>query len=141
MSGSQGNTHQYNILIIDNNELDLLLLDVAVQQIMPAAKISTFFSSLEALDLLSKKELFSGEELHMLMVSSKIERLDLVSTLNLFMKNPCMQAVPVVIFSNESKSGDDYELPRQGKYAFYKMPGEMDALLKLVEEIREKFLG
>jgi hypothetical protein len=126
---------QYNILIIDNNELNLLLLDVAIHQVLPEANVNTFFSSLEAIDLMLKKEIFAGEEPHLLMINGNIEKLDAVATINLLMKNPAMRSVPMVIINDGGPRIEPFNLPYPGKYKFYSMPKEMDDMVKMMEDV------
>jgi DNA-binding NtrC family response regulator len=132
---------QYNILIIDNNELNLLLLDVAVHQVLPVANVSTFFSSLEAIDMLLTKEIFGSEQPHLLIINANIEKLDIVSTINLLMKNQNMHGVPLVIINDGTTKISAFDLPHQGKYSFHSMPKEMDDMIKMIEEIWTDFLS
>ena len=136
MSSSAENKITF-ILIVDDNQDDQLFLTRAIRKVLPDAKLKALSDGSDAI-----KFLFEGDEKpDLVFLDLQMEKLSGSFALSLIRKHHLIGKIPVVILTSSTGLHDRLNLKIKYKASeFFTKPVEQDDLVKIVEQIKIKYL-
>lgn len=124
------------ILVVDDDQDDQFFLRRAISQVIPQAIVESLFDGAEAMAYLEKCTTLPNLiflDLNMVKLSGQV-------TMGLIRENLYLNNVPVVILTTSKNEEEKDELLKMGANDFYTKPVNNKDLLKIVSEVKEKWL-
>jgi CheY-like chemotaxis protein len=126
----------YYILIVDDDSDDHFFLRSAIERIIPQALIESVYDGEEALLYLHDCVAIPNViflDLNMAKISGR-------ETIKVIKQNEKLNKVPIVIFTTSKSEEEKSEMFSLGASGFYSKPSQMEDLLEIVEEVKNKWL-
>lgn len=125
------------ILIVDDDKDDQFFLKQAINDVLPQVLVESLYDGAEAIDYLIKclvppNLIFL--DLNMCRISGR-------ETLKYIKKHARFKKVPVIILTTSKSDSEKKELIQMGASEFYSKPGQMNDLVKIVKEVKKKWLS
>jgi CheY-like chemotaxis protein len=125
------------ILIVDDDKDDQFFLKQAIDDVFPKALVESLYDGAEAIDYLIKcltppNLIFL--DLNMCKISGR-------ETLTYIKKHTRFKKVPVIILTTSKNDAEKEELINMGASEFYSKPGQISDLVKIVKEVKNKWLS
>lgn len=127
----------YYILIVDDDSDDHFFLRTAINKVIPQALIESVYDGEEALEYLNNCT-FMPNVIFLDLNMAKISGRD---TIKIIKDNEVLSKVPVVIFTTSRNEDEKKEMLKLGASAFYSKPSQIEDLIMVVEDVKEKYLG
>jgi CheY-like chemotaxis protein len=126
----------YYILIVDDDSDDHFFLRSAIERLIPQALIESVYDGEEALQYLQDCVAIPNLiflDLNMAKISGR-------ETIKVIKQNEKLNKVPVVVFTTSKSEEEKAEMFSLGAAGFYSKPNQLEDLLKIVEEVKYKWL-
>jgi CheY-like chemotaxis protein len=126
----------FYILVVDDDQDDQFFLRKALTDKIPQAIVESLYDGSEALQYLNSCTSLPNLiflDLNMMKLSGK-------ETIKVIRRNKYLNKVPVVILTTSRNASERSELINLGANAFYTKPDNPDALMKIVEEVGQRWL-
>jgi CheY-like chemotaxis protein len=133
---SSVNNPSLTILIVDDDKDDQLLLKQAIEKEVPSAIVESVFDGSGALGYFGsciKRPDLIFLDLNMSVLSGR-------DTIKVLRKNDNLKEVPVIILSASKNEAEKQQVLKLGASAFYYKPSNNKDLLKIVQEVKTKWL-
>ena len=127
----------YYILIVDDDSDDHYFLRTALNKVIPQAIVESVYDGEEALLYLNNCT-FMPNVIFLDLNMAKISGRD---TIKIIKQNEILCKVPVVIFTTSKNEDEKAEMLKLGASDFYSKPNQIDDLILVVEEVKEKYLS
>lgn len=127
----------YYILIVDDDSDDHYFLRTALNKVIPQALIESVYDGEEALQYLDSCT-FMPNVIFLDLNMAKISGRD---TIKIIKQNEVLSKVPVVIFTTSKDEEEKAEMLKLGAAAFYSKPSQIEDLIAVVEDVKEKYLS
>jgi len=127
----------YYILIVDDDSDDHYFLRTALNRVIPQALIESVYDGEEALEYLNNCT-FMPNVIFLDLNMAKISGRD---TIKIIKKNEILCKVPVVIFTTSKDEDEKEELLELGAAGFYSKPSQIEDLISVVEDVKNKYLS
>ena len=131
------NSITYYILIVDDDSDDHYFLRTALNKVIPQAIVESVYDGEEALLYLNNCT-FMPNVIFLDLNMAKISGRD---TIKIIKQNEILSKVPVVIFTTSKNEEEKAEMLKLGASDFYSKPNQIDDLILVVEEVKEKYLS
>ena len=126
----------YYILIVDDDSDDHYFLRTALNKVIPQALIESVYDGEEALEYLNNCT-FMPNVIFLDLNMAKISGRD---TIKIIKQNEVLSKVPVIIFTTSRDEDEKAEMLQLGASAFYSKPSQIEDLIDLVEDVKNKYL-
>ncbi|PBQ30796.1 hypothetical protein CNR22_03065 [Sphingobacteriaceae bacterium] len=127
----------YYILIVDDDSDDHYFLRTALNKVIPQALIESVYDGEEALEYLNNCT-FMPNVIFLDLNMAKISGRD---TIKIIKQNEVLSKVPVVIFTTSKDEDEKAEMLKLGASGFYSKPSQIEDLIAVVEDVKEKYLS
>jgi len=127
----------YYILIVDDDSDDHYFLRTALNKVIPQALIESVYDGEEALEYLNNCT-FMPNLIFLDLNMAKISGRD---TIKIIKQNEVLNKVPVVIFTTSKDEDEKAEMLQLGAAGFYSKPSQIEDLIAVVEDVKEKYLS
>ena len=127
----------YYILIVDDDSDDHYFLRTALNKVIPQALIESVYDGEEALQYLDSCT-FMPNVIFLDLNMAKISGRD---TIKIIKQNEVLSKVPVVIFTTSKDEDEKAEMLKLGASGFYSKPSQIEDLIAVVEDVKEKYLS
>src|ERR1044072_4269125 len=127
----------YYILIVDDDSDDHYFLRTALNKVIPQALIESVYDGEEALEYLNSCT-FMPNVIFLDLNMAKISGRD---TIKIIKENEVLCRVPVVIFTTSRDDDERAEMLQLGASGFYSKPSQIEDLISIVEDVRNKYLS
>jgi len=127
----------YYILIVDDDSDDHYFLRTALNRVVPQALIESVYDGEEALEYLNSCTFMPNViflDLNMAKISGR-------ETIKIIKKNEILSKVPVVIFTTSKDEDEKAEMLALGAAGFYSKPNQIEDLISVVEDVKDKYLS
>jgi len=127
----------YYILIVDDDSDDHYFLRTALNRVIPQALIESVFDGEEALEYLNNCTFMPNViflDLNMAKVSGR-------DTIKIIKQNEILCKVPVIVFTTSRNESEKAEMLALGASGFYSKPNQIEDLIALVEDVKNKYLN
>lgn len=136
MMYSSENNRSVRILIVDDDKDDQLFIQEMIKKEIPDAGIESVYDGSEALGYFGSCTVCPDLiflDLNMSVLSGR-------DTLKILRKNDNLKEVPVIILSTSKSETEKQQVLKLGATAFYSKPNTNKDLLKIIQEIRSRWL-
>jgi CheY-like chemotaxis protein len=126
----------FYILVVDDDQDDQYFIRRAINEVIPQAIVESLYDGSEALAYLEKCTSLPNLillDLNMTKISGK-------DTMRIIRQNDSLQKVPVVVLTTSRNASERAELLKLGASGFYTKPHSSRDLLKIMGEVRDKYL-
>jgi len=126
----------YYVLIVDDDKDDHFFLRQAIGEVIPQAIIESLYDGSEALAYLDNSATLPSLiflDLNMSKISGK-------NTIMVVRKNDNLKNVPVIILTTSNSDQEKLEILALGANEFYSKPVDLNELVKIVKEVKAKYL-
>jgi DNA-binding response OmpR family regulator len=125
------------ILVVDDDQDDQFFLRRAISEVIPQAIIESLYDGTEAVAYLDKCAALP----HLIFLDLNMVKLSGKVTMGIIRKNANLNKVPVIILTTSKNEAEKDELLNMGANDFYTKPFEARDLLKIVTEVKSKWLA
>jgi DNA-binding response OmpR family regulator len=125
------------ILVVDDDQDDQFFLRRAISQVIPQAIIESLYDGTEAVAYLDKCAALP----HLIFLDLNMVKLSGKVTMGIIRKNANLNKVPVIILTTSKNAAEKDELLSMGANDFYTKPFETRDLLKIVSEVKSRWLA
>jgi CheY-like chemotaxis protein len=129
--------HGLYILVVDDDHDDQFFLRRAISQIIPQAIIESLYDGSEAMAYLDRCAALP----HLIFLDLNMIKLSGKVTMSLIRQNASLNKVPVVILTTSKNESEKEELLRLGANDFYTKPYDTKDLMRIVTEVKSKWLA
>jgi CheY-like chemotaxis protein len=126
----------FYILIVDDSADDQFFLKKAIKKIIPQAIVESLYDGADALAYLEK----CTDLPNLIFLDLNMNRVSGQTTMQRIRKNETLQKVPVIILTTSRNESEKKTLLDLGANEFYTKPYHNQELLRIVEEVKNKWL-
>ena len=126
----------YYILIINEDSDDHCFLRTALNRVIPQALIESVYSSTEAQEYVKACTLTPN----LILLDLNMTELSAKKTITLLKNNTTLNKVPIVVYTNNSNVEEKAEILELGVSGFYSKPKQIEDLIWLVNDVKDKHL-
>lgn len=126
----------FYILVVDDDKDDQYFLRQAITDVIPQAIVESLYDGSEALTYLDKCTALPN----LIFLDLNMAKLSGKSTISIIRKNESLSNVPVIILTTSKNEKERVELIGLGANEFYSKPDHPKELVKIVQEVKEKYL-
>lgn len=126
----------FYILVVDDDRDDQYFLRQAINEVIPQAIVESLYDGSEAITYLDKCTALPN----LIFLDLNMTKLSGKSTIVTIRKNESLTGVPVIILTTSKNEREKEELILLGANEFYSKPDHPKELVKIVEEVKAKYL-
>src|SRR5262245_22739477 len=126
----------FYILVVDDDQDDQYFIRRAINEVIPQAIVESLYDGSEALAYLEKCTSLPN----LILLDLNMTRISGKHTMRIIRENEHLRKVPVVILTTSRNAGERAELLELGASGFYTKPHTSRDLLKIMTEVRDKWL-
>jgi CheY-like chemotaxis protein len=129
--------------IADDDKDDQLFLQTAIHEVLPDAKITSFSDGIDVLNQvfqISNYNQGTNNLPDIIFLDQLMVTLDGKAVLEMLKQNHLVKKIPVIVLSGGSFQNFEKELADVGADAFYKKPDTLPGLVKIIDEVVNRFL-
>ena len=126
----------YYILIINEDSDDHCFLRTALNRVVPQALIESVYSSAEALEYVKACTLTPN----LILLDLNLGEVSAKNTIKLLKATTNLNKVPIVVYTNNSNVEEKAEVLELGVSGFYSKPKQLEDLIWLVNDVKDKHL-
>ncbi len=126
----------FYILVVDDDKDDQFFLRQAISEVVPQAIVESLYDGTEALAYLDTCTALPN----LIFLDLNMTRLSGKSTMEIIRKNEALAGVPVIILTTSKSDREKQELLSLGANEFYSKPDYPKELVKIVTEVKNKYL-
>lgn len=126
----------YYILVVDDDTDDQFFLRQAISEAIPQAIIESLYDGIEAISYLDKCTALPN----LIFLDLNMARLSGKATIETIRRNKALNNVPIIILTTSKNEREKQELLQLGASEFYSKPDYPKDLLRIVSEVRDKYL-
>ncbi|WP_317900193.1 response regulator [Aurantibacillus circumpalustris] len=130
------NNITYYILIINEDSDDHCFLRTAFNRVIPQALIESVYSSKETLEYVKTTSLTPN----LILLDLNMPELSGKTTIQLLKQNNVFNKVPIVVYTSDTNIEEKAEILELGVSGFYSKPKQIEDLIWLVNDVKDKHL-
>jgi DNA-binding response OmpR family regulator len=127
----------YNISIVDDDEDDHLFIKTAIRNVMPAARVKSFFDGSE----FSANRLDNSETPSLIFLDLNMRLEDGKTTLQNIRRDSALNHVPVIILTTSTDPREKEKCMNLGANDYFVKPYTESDLSGIIESVRRKWLN
>lgn len=127
------------VLVIDDCESDVLLLDLAFQEVVPGVTLQSMLDGEEVQAFLDNLRQDHERTPALILLDLNLPRLTGFELLTLLRSEPRLASIPIVVHSTSNAPRDRERCTHLGASAYYTKSDTYDNLLKLIRSLTSEF--
>lgn len=130
------NTVIYYILVIDNDSDEHYFLRTALNRVIPQAIIESVYCKEEIIHYFKTSTLIPN----LILLDQKMAKEGANDTIKILKQNELFRKVPIVVYTDSEDVKEKAEIFKLGVSGFYSKPHQIDDLISMVIDVKDKFL-